>query len=296
MLRSSLVLVLALGSVSAAAPQRKARWYVNSDVASNVAFAQAHPGALTGWYGCCGLLGIDGAGKATQLKNISALAGPMKAALLPSTGRELTFHAVFSVAESAIHSGAAKGGAATLARLAAAGGADGVLCDYEPSDNYTDAHAQAYADFLGALAGAAHALSPRLEVGIDVAGWGILDHFSILQRADVDFYTSMTPTYDAPAVPGADRRFTTELIGAVGAARAAIGVGSVAAPGFEASCSNMPAYGWNASSFGEFASWLRTSAGVLDLDVWRCDIDHYGKTAGWFVDTVVRFLGLPAGL
>ena len=284
-------LTTALGA-AAPPPQRKSRWYVNSDVDANVAFAQAHPTALTGWYGCCGLLGVDGTGTAKQNKNISALAGPMKAALLPSTGRTLTFHAVFSVAESAIHSGAALDAVPELIRFATAGGTDGLLCDYEPADNYTDAHAEAYAAFLSALASAAHVQSPRLEVGFDVAGWGILDKFSVFAPLDVDFFTSMTPTYDG-VVPVAES-FTKGYVAAVGTSRAGIGVGSMPEPGFEAKCSNMPNYHWNASSFGEFTTWLRQTAGVLELDVWRCDIDHYGKTATWFVDAVSLFLGLAA--
>ena len=270
------------GSITAS---RKARWYVNGDVTANVAFARSHPGALTGFYGCCGLLGVDAAGNASLNTNLTSLTGPMKHAV---EGRTLSFHAVFSVAEPSIHSRAALNAVPDLVRFAREGGADGILCDYEPADNYTDAHAQAYADFLAALASQAHA--QHLEVGFDVAGWGILDNWGVLAPVPVDFYTSMTPTYNSKVA--ADRAFTTELIKAVGVNRTAIGIGSMPAPGYESGCKNMPDYGWNQSSFSGFTSWLRADAEVQDLDIWRCDIDHYGKTAPWFIDAVVSFLGL----
>lgn len=227
-----------------------------------------------------------GQGIASEPKNISAMAGPMKAALGPK--RRLTYHAVFSVAEAAIHSGAAARAAADLVSYAALGGADGLLCDYEPADNYTVAHAAAYGGFLDALAAEAHAHG--LEVGFDVAGWGILDFWHVWEPLRVDFMTSMSPTYSAKSVP-TDEAFVTEMVGAVGHARAAVGVGSIPAPGHEDKCSNMKPYLWNGSSFAAFTGWLRDTAGVQDLDVWRCDIDHYGETAGWFIAAVAAFVG-----
>ena len=272
--------------------ERSARWYVNNGrVDDNVAFAKAHPGALTGWYGCCNLLSVNESGHVAVRSNLTASTVPLKAALAPN--RTLTFHAVFSVAEPAIHSGAALLSVPDLVRVAKAGGVDGLLCDYEPADNYTHAHVQAYANFLSALTEQSHAAG--IEVGLDVAGWGILDpmKFKALSALKVDLFTSMTPTYSGRNV-SLDQSFAAGLVQAVGANRAAIGIGSMPAAGAESACKNMPDYAWTKSSFDGFAAWLRTDAGVLDLDVWRCDIDNYGKTAPWFVDAVASFLGLSA--
>ena len=84
----------------------------------------------------------------------------------------MTVHAVFSVAEEAIKSGAALKAAPALASISADAGLDGILCDYEPSDDYSVGHATSYAAFLNATAAAVH--SRGLEVGFDSAGWGIL--------------------------------------------------------------------------------------------------------------------------
>ena len=283
---------MTLAPVSTSTPA-SARWYVNTNVAANVEFARANPHALTGWYGCCNLLSVNDTGAVAQKVNLTAVAHPMKAALRPSGGPELTFHAVFSVAEAAIHSSAALVAVPELVRLAAASGADGLLCDYEPADNYTDAHARAYTSFLSALVKEARAQAGAggraLEVGVDVAGWGILDNWEVLAALDADFYTSMSPTYSGKDV-ARDRAFATDYVHAVGTSRAAIGVGSMPALGFEPHCANMPDYGWNQSSFTAFAAWLKGAAGVSKIDVWRCDIDHYGETAAWFIDAIEAFL------
>merc|ERR1712196_102600 len=115
--------LLTLGFVDS----RKVRWYVNSDVAANVAFAKQNPDALTGWYGCCGLLRVDAAGAVSAQANLRSVVANMTTAL-PS--RRLTFHAVFSVAEEAIHSGAALGAAPAFMQHAKMAGMTGLLCDY----------------------------------------------------------------------------------------------------------------------------------------------------------------------
>jgi hypothetical protein len=61
--------------------------------------------------------------------------------------------------------------AAALAPLAKAG-LTGLVIDYEPVDNYTAAHATAFASYLSALAAALKPLG--LSVGMDIAGWTIL--------------------------------------------------------------------------------------------------------------------------
>jgi hypothetical protein len=274
----------------------RVRWYVNGDVAENVAFAVAYPDALTGFYLCCGILGVDDDGVASYGKglNASKLRAMVSAMQNPANRADggappLTVHAVFGVSEAAIHSGRALNGAVGIASLAAAAGLDGVLCDYEPADNYTMAHAQAYADFLDAVAKAATA-SSELEVGMDVAGWGILggdDFMSVYAKTGIAFATSMTPTYSAANVT-TDEVFARQLLAHFGA-RGSVGIGSVAAPGFESKCRNMPAYLWTNETLTAFLDFVRDETSELGADVWRCDIDHYGKTADWFVDGIAAF-------
>jgi mercuric resistance transcriptional repressor protein MerD len=69
--------------------------------------------------------------------------------------------------------------------------------DYEPVTNYTDAHAAAYAAFLGALCAALRSTGRRC--GMDIAGWTILGprFWQHYVSAGVQRFTSMTPTYDA---------------------------------------------------------------------------------------------------
>ena len=54
------------GDGSSTPASRRVRWYVNGDVDANVAFAKAHPGALTGFYLCCNILKVDSNGKSVQ--------------------------------------------------------------------------------------------------------------------------------------------------------------------------------------------------------------------------------------
>jgi hypothetical protein len=68
-----------------------------------------------------------------------------------------------------------------------------------PRDSHT-AHAQAYGEFLGALATAA----APLKVGMDIAGWGVLkqEFWPAFTGRGLARFTSMTPTYDADRVTG----------------------------------------------------------------------------------------------
>lgn len=264
-----------------------ARWYLAATrVAENVQFVREHSRAVTGVFGCCNLLQVAQNGSvSSKASNLSALVQPVVAALAPS--RRLSYLAVFSVDEGAVHSGRAASAVPELVRLAAEAGLDGLVCDYEPADNYTRGHAEAYATFLRAL-GVALRMS-SMELGMDVAGWGILDDWDVYASlAEVDIFTSMSPTYNAKNLT-TDREFTTSLARAVGPDRASIGCGSMPAKGFESSCSNMPDFGWTNATFSAFTSWLRDEGAVRSLDVWRCDIDHYGKPAEWYIDAVARF-------
>ena len=273
---------VALVVASASASERRVRWYVNSDVSANVKFAQDHPDAITGFYGCCGLAGIDADGNASA-SNWTHLTGPMKAALAPN--RSLTFHAVFGIAEDAIRTGQAHRAIPELVRAARAGGADGLLADYEPSTkNQTTAHAEAYADFMDALAKELHEVD--LELGMDVGGETVLMDWAYFAKTEIDFFSSMSPTYDDE--PGARSWFTKGMAKALGN-RTAVGVGSMVDPENKGSCHLN--FGWNATKFRSFTDFIQgPDVRATTLDVWRCDIDTYGETEPWFVDEVAAFL------
>jgi len=267
--------------------ERRVRWYVSSGrVQDNVDFARSHPGTITGFYGCCGLAQVSDDGSVSYKQNISQDIQSMMNAI---PNRRLTYHAVFGVTDSSIGNGTALRAVSDLVSFAKTNRLDGLLCDYEPSSNYTTEHAQMYANFLEALAQGLH--EEQMELGFDVAGWGILDFWDVYAPLHVDFYTSMTPTYNAENVTR-DQEFVTSLVAAVGSNRTAIGTGSVPDPEYSSNCKNMPNYTWTNDTYSTFTHWLKDHADVSEIDIWRCDIDNYGKTADWYLDALERFLSL----
>ena len=231
--RAAVLIALASASAASRPATRRVNWYLSSaNVADNADLIARHGGAISGGYLCCGFGGTLANGTWASQATAEVLA---QMAPLTTSGREAWL--VSSVAEAAVKSGAwASGGApsgaaAALAPLAAAG-LSGVIVDYEPADNYTAAHAQAYAEFLGALAAA---LAPvGVSLGVDIAGWGILGQAFwpiYLQHAPgLSRFTSMTPTYDATNVTE-DRAFVHEAIAAFPGGSYAAGVGSVLGAG-----------------------------------------------------------------
>lgn len=277
-----LVVLLHFFTVAAAvvATPRRVRWYVNAGrVSDNVAFATANARALTGMYGCCGLLSVASDGSVSRKLDIAASAAPILA-------KGLTYHAVADVDGKGIISGAAASGAKDVVRIAKEANLTGVIFDYEPAKNYTKAHEEAYATFLRSVKEEA---GTDLEVGMDIAGWGILKDLPVYANAGLDLYTSMTPTYDQKAaLSSVGSAFVSSMISTLGS-RAAAGVGSMPAAGHSGSCGQMPDYGWNADGLEKFLT-QSGGKGLMTVDVWRCDIDNYGETAGWFVDELATYL------
>ncbi len=207
---------LVVAAVDPAKPSRQVHWYVSEgNTVGNAAFLAAHGAAATGGLLCCGFGGFNATGGWAMRAPVATYL--TYADVFTSTGRDAW--AVVGVAEAAVHSGAWRAGlpAATAASAAlAAGGLAGFIVDYEPEANYTMAHAQAYGEFLGALAAAA----APLKVGMDIAGWGVLkaEFWPAFLGRGLARFTSMTPTYDATNVT-ADEVFVTQVRGLPPASR-----------------------------------------------------------------------------
>ena len=268
------------------APRRRVNWYLSSgNIADNADLIAKHGDAISGGYLCCGFGGTLANGSWSSQAQAVALA---QMAPLTSTAREVWM--VSSVAEVAVLRGGWAGSlveaAAALAPLASAG-LNGLIVDYEPSSNYTIAHAEAYAAYLSALAAALKPLG--LAVGFDIAGWGVLaqQFWPVYLRAGgISRFTSMTPTYDADNIT-LNEVFVGQALGAFGPAFAA-GVGSVLNAGAPCEWN----YHWNASTFPSFVQFMG-DVGVATIDVWRCDIDKRylpDNTASWMLDALKGFL------
>jgi hypothetical protein len=290
-MRAASALVAAL---FASCDARGVNWYVASgNVAGNAALV-ASGAPLTGAYLCCGFFAFAPDGSFS----LRSSAADWRAQAAVFTRAAAETWAVGSVAEAAVHSGAWAAGLPAAARAAAdllAAGLEGVIVDYEPADNYTQAHAAAYGAFLGALAGA---VAP-LRVGIDVADWGILGpaFWPAYSGVGVSRFTSMTPTYNALNV-SRNREFVDAALAFFPPGAYAAGVGSVLAEGAPA-CGGGD-FKWTNETFAPFVAFLGART-VEFVDVWRCDIDApYDRgapdaTAPFFTAALARFLGGARG-
>lgn len=245
----------------AAAARREVTWYVAAgQISANAALVAARNGsALTGAYLCCGYGSVSADGT-WDARTAPAAA---RAQLAPFAGLR-TWQTVgvsnASIAARNWRSGVAAAVASAVA-LRPAGLTEGLLVDYEPSTNYTQAHAAAYADFLAALCAGLHAAG--LKCGMDIASWGVLraEFWSVYVAAGVDRFTSMTPTYDAFNVTE-DRVFVRQALAGLPSFEA--GVGSTLA---DAKACPMQ-YGWTQPVFDDFVTFAE-GAGLTSIAVWR---------------------------
>jgi hypothetical protein len=237
-------------------------------------------------YYCCGAFAIDGAGGLARISDaeIAADVAPLKSA-------GLTLHYVMGIADEAVLSQTWKGtdAIAMLAAVAQTHNFDGYICDYEPSSDYTLRHAQLYSEFLGALSGAMHKV--HREAGFCSAGWGILDQWSTYRTANVDIATSMTPTYNWLGNGDPLYRFVQgeTASGAMPVATVGAGVGTTMVAGYKPEWQ----YNWTAPTMKQFATWLRDTANISRMDLWRADIDHNwhpAATAPFVFEAAAAFL------
>ena len=240
------------------AATREVTWYVSAgQISANAALVAAHNNtALTGAYLCCGF----GAVLSNGTWDARTAPAAARAQLAPFAGLRTWQTVGVSIAARNWHSGVAAAVASAVA-LKPAGLTEGLLVDYEPSTNYTLAHAAAYADFLAALCAGLHAAG--LKCGMDVASWGVLkaEFWGAYVAAGVDRFTSMTPTYNAFNMTE-DRVFVRQALAGLPSFEA--GVGSTL--GDAKACPMQ--FGWTQPVFDDFVTFAE-GAGLGSMAVWR---------------------------
>jgi hypothetical protein len=230
----------------------------------NLELANFARDSLTGLYLCCNAFTFQSNGSFTGLSSAE-----IAAQVPPLVSAGLDVHYVISVTAESISSQSWKGAAIEAAvQTAVQGGFAGYIVDYEPVTNYTLQHAQAYGDFLAALAAALH--SESKELGFDIADWSILDFWSVYSTTGVDIATSMTPSYFGTNVTRNRDFFSTALASGMTKKQLGAGIGTMLVPPYV----GMLNYNWTAPSLTAFATWLATSADINRMDFWRDDIDH----------------------
>jgi len=272
------------------ASANEVNWYLRAgDIGGNAQLIAEHGSALSGVYLCCGLMNFAANGTFSMPYSIPETAAQIDVV----TAANRTVWMVGSVDEAAVNTGSWSAGLLAVAaagRVLAADGLDGLIIDYEPMDNFTQAHAAAFGAFLGALA---TALAPTgLRVGMDIAYWGILGKSfwpNYLGRG-ITRFTSMTPTYDGNNV-SVNEAFVREALSALPSGSFAAGVASVLDP-LVPPCPWLS--NWTDATFPPFLEWL-AAEGVSTVDVWKCDIDDYrNSTPAWMFDALAAFLAAGA--
>lgn len=300
------IVSVAVAAGAAAGAERSARMYLAlGRQAENIATVRAAKGALTGAYLCCNLAEMQDDGSVTSRKNATEVAAEteaIRAALADVTRRSdpEVWHVV-GVSQQAIESRSwgRSGAPAKFAELAASWHSTGLIVDYEPSTNYSQAHADAYGHFLAALDGSLRNASAsravgsarrEMRAGMDFAGWGILDqpYWHAYAAASLGRYTSMSPTYSGADVSGDEAFAKSALSGPLPAHSVAFGLGTE----LDTKCPTPKwEYHWTEAPLRKFLADL-ASKGALGVDLWRADIDGYCSegTAPWMLDAVRDFV------
>jgi hypothetical protein len=264
---------------------RRVNWYLNrNDTSANVAFVTAHRSSLTGVYLCCNAFSFDDGGAFTA----SASDAEIQAQVSPLAALGLHVYYVVSITDAAVASGAYKASIADAVASAQRNHFEGYVSDYEPSTNYTLAHEQAYATFLGDMTAALHAASPQLSFGVDVAGWGILHAWSVYAPVGLDVFTSMNPTYSGASLSTDEAFVTGEAEGGIPVDHIAVGISTMLTGDAAANA----ATSWPQSELQTFVSWVG-QRGVPQIDVWRSDIDSYAQTEPYTFTILEGFLAGP---
>ena len=265
--------LFALTALAVAPVKPSIRWY---SPALNMTDVAANRDIFDGINYCCGIFSIHDGGKistknATEVKQLTQEFHKLGIEVFLVGGPD----------GDAILNGQASLASEAVVKYVNEVGADGMIVDYEPSSNYTTHHAELYNSFLKSLKTAATASGTKVQVGMDVAGWGILDNFDVYKTSEIDIYTSMTPTYNyQSAVDEKGQQFVSDMSKTYGAA-GRFGIGSSATMRSGKHCT----YNWTGDNL---YPWL-TGLPMPAIDIWRCDIDNMGVSDPDFLDALRRW-------
>jgi len=276
-MRCSLAVLFVFIVAMSLAHCRNVRWYLAaSRVSQNVEFIKQHRNALTGVYPCCGGFTIDCSGKLVVGANVKAETDPLKALGVK------VIYTLSGPCEALVKNGdILKTVNETVAAVVAMNW-DGIMVDYEPSD-YRREHAQAYANYLAALAKGLHAKG--LILGSDIASWGILKYYDIYAKCGADTLMMMTPTYSGLDIPENKAAVSEALKQGISKSQFSAGIGSMLVPG-NVSHTN---FHWTSAKLESFVGWVKDQ-GIEEVDIWRADIDDYSETASYYFDVLASFL------
>eukprot|EP00035_Acanthoeca_spectabilis_P011898 m.209649 g.209649 ORF g.209649 m.209649 type:complete len:513 (+) comp15475_c0_seq4:276-1814(+) len=212
--------------------------------------------------------------------------------LAPVANTGIDIVLAINIDESVMESGLAPSATVAMAKwLAGIKGASGFMIDYEPQQNYTQAHRDKYAFFLKALTNAMHTESKTAHMC--VGGNDFLDHnndFSQWANTGVDRIMSMGITYKdyygKKNAQGKGEDAVEQMLHQMPRSAATIGIGSMVTPPSAATWD----YLWTKEDIEKFVSFL-VNKNVKHVSIFRADIENTnGTPESWFIDAITSFL------
>jgi hypothetical protein len=152
----------------------------------------------------------------------------------------------------------------TLVAWALQQGIRGLVVDYEPSKNYTAAHAAAYAGFLRQLATSMHQARAGMQASADLASWGILDKYSTYAAASLDSVTTMSTWYQGRNLTALRENTEALLRGGFAPAAVHLGLSTQCKSPDPVTC------GWTDAKLGAWLGYL-AERGLAGMDIWTPD-------------------------
>jgi hypothetical protein len=227
---------------AAARARRTSRWWfhtLNSSYTElGTAIVRSHPDACTGVYlymdtfsthGCaaavaahapCGRFSIGATGEFS-----SATDAQIAERVRPYQELGVTVTVSMDLTTSSVLDGSAHRGVAAAVATAVRHNLTGLMLDYEPRTNYTEAHERAYASLIKALGAGLH--QHGLELDICISDWSILTSFELYAATGVDRMMSMGSTYSGLNVTRDKGWVIAEQAAGVSGTQLAVGIGSM---------------------------------------------------------------------
>jgi hypothetical protein len=254
-------------------------------------FVDAHRDTITGVFHCCTgpVVLANGTVPAKQSDELFVnLTRPELAAGLSPVLVPLSPH------PTAVQQRVAVKAIPRLVELVEQGGWSGYVFDYEPHDNTTNDHAEAFVTFLTGLAEALHKKDKLLVVC--VSDWGILapKYYKAIASSGADKFVSMGSTYKNEL---GNKEHVSQMKAAFPLQSIVVGIGTMA----PSNCLGQTGdYKWTAASLSKFVDWV-AKQGITSLGVWRTDIctpSEHGSGCGgycgvepWTFPVLRKFLG-----